>query len=170
MTGSGGTSSRPCPGTLTGAHWPWEDQGTIGCLAVEGESYCLTHPCPPGEDQGSLKTDQKIQGLGEDPSINQSALEKGLLAAFWCSWDLFDFWVHIQVGTIKLPFSTFFFTAHLAPLGRPDFIDLGGAREPVVLRSSEASLFAEYIQGLQAAHMQKERSRNHWNVTLSHCV
>lgn len=61
----------------------------------------------------------------------------------------------LQVGTIKLLFSTFFFTAHLAPLGRPDFIDIGGAREPVVLRSSEASLFAKYIQGLQAAHMQK---------------
>ena len=30
------------PGTLTGAHW--EDQGTLGCLAGMGESYCLTHP------------------------------------------------------------------------------------------------------------------------------
>ena len=42
------------PGTSTGC-WPWETRGHSGVLAATGESYCLTHPCPPGEVQGSLK-------------------------------------------------------------------------------------------------------------------
>ena len=79
----------------TRAHWPWEDQGTFGCLAVEGESYCLTHPCPPGEDQGSLENWPKDTGSGGGPQHQPKRIGKSLLAAFLRSWDLFDFWVHM---------------------------------------------------------------------------
>ena len=60
--GSGGLSSRPCP-------WHLDTyQGTLGCLAGMGESYCLTHPCPPGEAQGILKLTKRYRVWGRTPA------------------------------------------------------------------------------------------------------
>ena len=58
--------------------------GNGGCARQTfglGESYCLTHPCPPGEAEGILKLTKRYS-LGEDPSINQSALEKACVQLF----------------------------------------------------------------------------------------
>ena len=40
--------------------------------------------------------DQTVQGLGEDPSINQSSWKKPA-CSFLRFWDLFDFWVYIYI-------------------------------------------------------------------------
>ena len=69
----------------TRAHWPWEDQGTFGCLA--NPTAWHTH-VPLAKTRAVWKIDQKIQGLGEDPSINQSALEKVCLQPF-CALGIF---------------------------------------------------------------------------------
>ena len=75
------------PGTLTGACWLWEARGHSGVAAETGESYCLTHPCPPWRSPGQFEMDQTIQGLGRTPASTK-AHGKSMPAAF-CALGIF---------------------------------------------------------------------------------
>ena len=87
----------PVPsGTLTGAHWPWGPGGTR-VFGSGGRILLPDTPLSPWRSPGHFEIDQKVQGLGEDPSINQSAFGKSLHAAF-CALGIF-----LTSGYIKGP-------------------------------------------------------------------
>ena len=52
-----------------------------------GESYCLTHPCPPGEVQGSLKWTKRYRVWGRTPASTKAHWKKH--AAAFCALGIF---------------------------------------------------------------------------------
>ena len=103
-----------------GAPWPWNGVTHLGLPALYGnggcarqtsrlgESYCLTHPCPPGEVQGSLKWTKRYRVWGRTPASTKAHWKKHD-CSFLRSWDLFDFWVHIHTCR-ELADASFMFT------------------------------------------------------------
>ena len=60
-----------------------------------GESYCLTHPCPPGEAQGILKLTTRYRVWGRTPASIKAHSEKDCVQQFALLG--YFFWVHIHL-------------------------------------------------------------------------
>ena len=92
MTGSGGHD--PVPWHLDRCQLALGGPGDNRVFGSDGRILLPDTPfLSPWRSPGYFEVDKTLQGLGEDPSINQSALKKSA-RNFLRSRDLFDFWVH----------------------------------------------------------------------------